>query len=140
MSVIVLIGRILFSALFIGAAIGHLSAAKATAQYAASRGVPSPTAAVYSSGVAMLVAGTSVLLGVWGDLGSLILVGFLVPTAFLMHAFWKETDAETKQHEMVHFNKDIALAGAALVFFAVFAATGDLGLTLTGPVFATWIE
>lgn len=40
----------------------------------------------------------------------------------------------------VHFNKDIALAGAALVFFAVFAATGDLGLTLTGPVFATWIE
>lgn len=86
--------------------------------------------------VRMLVAGTSVLLGVWGDLGSLILVGFLVPTAFLMHAFWKETDAETKQHEMVHFTKDIALAGAALVFFAVFAATGDLGLTLTGPVFA----
>ena len=34
---------------------------------------------------------------------------------------------------MVHFNKDLALAGAALVFFAVFAYTADLGPTLTGP-------
>ncbi|MFC9664299.1 DoxX family protein [Nocardia sp. NPDC127606] len=135
MSVIVLIGRILFSALFIGAAIGHLSAAKNTARYAASRAVPSPLFAVYASGVAMLAAGTSVLLGAWGDLGSLVLVAFLVPTAFLMHAFWKETDTETKQHEMVHFNKDLALAGAALVFFAVFAYTADLGLTLTEPAF-----
>ncbi|MFI6223422.1 DoxX family protein [Nocardia salmonicida] len=133
MSVIVLIGRILFSALFIGAAVGHLSAAKDTTRYAASRGVPSPALAVYASGAVMLVAGTSVLLGAWGDLGSLVLVLFLVLTAFLMHAFWKETDAETKQHEMVHFNKDLALAGAALVFFAVFAYTADLGLTLTGP-------
>lgn len=136
MSLLVLIGRILFSALFIGAAIGHLSAGKDTARYAASRAVPSPLLAVYASGVAMLAAGASVLLGAWGDLGSLVLVVFLVPTAFLMHAFWKETDAEAKQHEMVHFNKDLALAGAALVFFAVFAYTADLGLTLTEPAFA----
>lgn len=95
--------------------------------------MPSPALAVYASGAAMLVAGTSVLLRAWGDVGSLVLVAFLVPTAFLTHAFWKETDAEAKQHEMVHFNKDLALAGAALVFFAVFAYTADLGPTLTGP-------
>lgn len=135
MSVMVLIGRILFSALFIGAAIGHLTAAEDTARYAAARGVPAARVAVYSSGVVMLIAGTSVLLGAWGDVGALLLAVFLVPTAFRMHAFWTETDAETRQHEMVHFNKDIALAGAALVFFALFAAT-DLGLTLTGPAFS----
>ncbi|WP_278262740.1 DoxX family protein [Nocardia sp. AG03] len=137
MSVVVLIGRILFSSLFLGAGIGHLTAITDSARYAAGRGIPAPVVAVSASGAAMIVAATSVLLGVWGDLGSLVLVAFLVPTAFLMHAFWKESDAETRQHEMVHFNKDIALAGAALVFFAVFAGAGEVGLTLTGPAF-TW--
>jgi hypothetical protein len=37
------------------------------------------------------------------------------------------------QMEMVHFNKDVALAGAALAFFWVFAQ--EPGLILTGPLF-----
>ncbi len=45
---------------------------------------------------------------------------FLVPTAFIMHPFWKESEALAKQNEMAHFMKDIALAGAAL-FFAYYA-------------------
>ena len=37
---------------------------------------------------------------------------------------------------MIQFNKDLALAGAALLAFALFAyAGGRLGLTLTGPLF-----
>ena len=38
-----------------------------------------------------------------------------------------------KQMEMVHFNKDVALAGAALAWFWVFSQ--DVGLTLTGHLF-----
>ncbi|MFE3195247.1 hypothetical protein ACFXHA_40020 [Nocardia sp. NPDC059240] len=54
-----------------------------------------------------------------------------------MHACWKETDPQAKQGEMAHFNKDIGLAGAALMVFAFFADVGaDLGLTLTGPLFS----
>jgi hypothetical protein len=37
--------------------------------------------------------------------------------------------------EMAHFNKDIALAGAALMLFAFFAHVDTLGLTITGPLF-----
>lgn len=135
MDVVVLIGRILFALLFLGSAMGHLTQADAMAGYAASRGVPAPKAAVVGSGVLILVGALSVLLGVWADLGSLLLVVFLLPTAVLMHPFWKETDAQTKQMEMISFNKDVALGGAALALFAFFAHTEDLGLTLTGPLF-----
>ncbi|MEU1210456.1 DoxX family protein [Nocardia sp. NPDC005825] len=136
MDVLVLIGRILFAFLFLGSGFGHLAQRESMAQYAQFKGIPMPTLAVPASGVLLLAGGLSVLLGVWADLGALLLILFLVPTAFLMHAFWKETDPEAKQGEMVHFNKDIALAGASLMLFAFFAHVGhDLGLTLTGPLF-----
>jgi uncharacterized membrane protein YphA (DoxX/SURF4 family) len=82
----------------------------------------------------MLLGALSVLLGVWGDLGALLLLVFLLPTAFLMHAFWRESDPAAKQTEMIQFNKDVALAGAALAFFWVFSQ--DPGLTVTGPLFS----
>ena len=135
MDILVLIGRILFSVLFLTSAVGHLTQSKAMAEYAASKGVPVPQLSVVVSGVVLAVGALSVLLGVWADLGALLLVAFLVPTAALMHNFWSESDAQARQTEMVQFNKDIALAGAALMLFAFFAHNGDLGLTITGPLF-----
>ncbi|MFF4231875.1 DoxX family membrane protein [Streptomyces sp. NPDC001820] len=136
MDVLVLIGRILFCVLFLNSAVGHLTKTKAMAGYAASRGIPAPAAATAGSGLLLLAGGLMVAFGVWADLAALLLVVFLVPTAFLMHAFWKETDEQTKTVEMITFFKDISLAGAALMLMAFFSYAGhDLGLTLTGPLF-----
>lgn len=136
MDVVALIGRILFAMLFLGSAIGHLTKADAMAGYAGSKGLPQPKLAVLGSGVLLLVGGLMVLLGVWLDLGALLLVLFLLPTALLMHAFWKETDPMAKQAEMINFQKNIALAGAALMIFALYVGYGaDLGVTITGPLF-----
>ncbi len=136
MDIIVLIGRILFAALFLGSAIGHLTQTKAMAGYAASKKVPLPEATVFASGVLLAAGGLMVLLGVWPDLGALLLLVFLVPTALLMHNFWTLPDPQARQLDMIHFNKDVALAGAALLAFALFANAGDrLGLMITGPLF-----
>lgn len=136
MDVLVLIGRIVFTVLFLSSAYGHLRQSEAMAGYATSRGVPAARVAVLGSGVLLLIGGLSVLLGVWHDLGALLLVIFLVPTAVLMHGFWKEADPQAKQLETISFTKDMALAGAALMLFALFAHVGhDLGLTITGPLF-----
>lgn len=76
------------------------------------------------------------LLGVWADLGALTSAIVLVPTAVLMHAFWKETAPMSRTSEQVHFLKDVSMAGASLIRFALIAHVGtDLGLTLTGPLF-----
>ncbi|WP_330181830.1 DoxX family protein [Nocardia sp. NBC_01503] len=137
MDVLVLIGRILFVLLFLSSGVGHLTQADAMAQYAQFKGVPAAKLSVMGSGVLLVLGGLSVLLGIWADLGALLLFIFLLPTAFLMHAFWKEADPQTKQTEMISFNKDLSLAGAALMLFAFFAYVGhDLGLTLTGPLFS----
>lgn len=136
MDVVALIGRILFVFLFIGSGFGHVAKTDAMAGYAASRGVPQAKLATIVSGVLIIVGGVLILLGLWIDLGALLLVIFLVPTAFLMHAFWKETDPMAKQNEMVAFQKDLGLAGAALLIFALYAGYGEnLGITITGPLF-----
>lgn len=136
MDIVVLIGRILLAALFLGSAFGHLTQTKAMAGYAASKKVPFPAAAVFGSGVLLAVGALMVLLGVWADLGALLLVLFLLPTAILMHNFWTLPDPQERQMDQIQFSKDIALAGGALLAFALFAYVGDdLGLTITGPLF-----
>lgn len=132
MEIIALIGRILLLPLFVGSGLNHLTQTQGMSGYAQSKGVPqgAASALVVISGLVMIVGAVLVALGVWGDLGALLLVIHLVPAAFVMHAFWKESDPQAKMAEQAQFMKNIALAGAALVLLAVFA-TGDMGLTLT---------
>ncbi|MQA16147.1 MAG: DoxX family membrane protein [Pseudonocardiaceae bacterium] len=134
MDVVALIGRILFVLVFLASGFGHLTQSPAMAGYAESKRVPAPRITVLATGVLLVVGALMVLLGVWGDLGALLLVIFLIPTAVIMHGFWSETDPQARQLEMIQFLKDMSLAGAALVLIALFAA-GDIGLTLTGPLF-----
>lgn len=136
MDIIVLIGRIMFVAVFLSSAYAHFAHRKMMAPFAASKGVPAAMAATIAGGVLLAAGGISVLLGIWADLGALLLFIFLVPTAVMIHSFWKETDQQAKMNESIQFNKDIGLAGAALMLFALFSFAGDdLGLTLTGPLF-----
>lgn len=136
MEVLFLIGRILFAYLLIGSGIGHLTKTAAMAGYAQSRGLPNAKLAVQVSGAALVLGGLSILLGIWGDLGSLGIAILLVITAVAMHAFWTESDEMAKMTEMVSFNKDIALAGGALAFYVIFYLTDGVGYyTITGALF-----
>ncbi|RIQ14426.1 DoxX family protein [Jiangella rhizosphaerae] len=109
MDVVFLIGRILFVALFLSSAAGHLTDKGAMAGYAESRGVRPGRPMVLLSGLQILVGALSVLLGVWMDVGAILLGLFTLLTAVLMHAFWREKEPMTRQQEMVQFTKDIAL-------------------------------
>lgn len=136
MDVVVLVGRILFGVLFLGSGIAHITQRQVMAGYAASKKVPAAGVAVPASGVLIVIGALMVAVGVWPDLGALLLVVFLLPTAILMHGFWAETDAATRMNEQTQFLKDLALAGAALAMFGLFAELGDdLGLVVVGPLF-----
>lgn len=135
MDVIALIGRTLFTVVFLGAAMGHLTSADAMAGYAASKKLPQPKLAVQVSGVYVGVASVLLILGIWPDLAALAFVPFLVLTAVLFHDFWKQDDPETRQMEQIQFSKDLSLAGGALGFFALYASDTHPGLNLVGPLF-----
>ena len=62
----------------------------------------------------------SVILGVYADLGALVLAILLVAMALKMHDFWN-AQGEAKQPEMIGFMKNISMAGGALFLFAVAA-------------------
>ena len=134
MDVVVLIARVLFVAIFLASGIGHLKATEAMAGYAQFKNVPAPKLSTIVSGVLMIVGALSVLLGVWGDLGSLLLLVAIAPIPFLMHRFWSE-EGEAKMTEQVQFNKTLSLVGGALALFALFVLVPDLGLTITEPRF-----
>src|SRR5438552_3216978 len=86
MSGLVLVGRVLFAALFLSSAVGHLTRITMMAGYAKSKGVPAAWPATFVGGILLAAGGISVLLGIWADLGALLLAVFMLPTAVLMHA------------------------------------------------------
>jgi len=135
MDVIILIGRIIFAYIFLAGAAGHLTATADMAALISSRGVPAARAVVLGTGVMLLVAAALIILGAWTDLAALLLVIFLVPTAVVVHAFWKESDPQARLMEQLHFNKDISLAGGALILLGFTLLFGDqTGLFLTDPL------
>ncbi len=108
-----LVGRILFSLIFLLSAPNHFTARYAG--FAESQGVPFATVLVPISGILALLGGLSVLLGYKAKLGAWLLIVFLVPVTFLMHRFWDVADPQVAQMQMAHFMKNIAMTGGALI-------------------------
>ena len=52
--------------------------------------------AVYLTGSLLTLGGLGVLLGFYVEWALVLLVIFLVPVSFMMHAFWKVADAQAK--------------------------------------------
>jgi uncharacterized membrane protein YphA (DoxX/SURF4 family) len=119
MDLLFLIGRVLYSLIFLMSGLNHFMQWEQMAQYAQSKGVPSPKLAVAGSGVLLLLGGLSVLLGFYPTIGLILLIVFLVPTTLLMHNFWAVEDPIQRQMEMVNFLKNLALLGAALGLLTV---------------------
>jgi putative oxidoreductase len=122
MKPLALIGRILFSLLFITAAFGHFK--PETIAWAAASGVPLANLLVPASGVLAIVAALSIASGYRARLGAAGIVAFLVPVTLAMHKFWTIADPMMAQMQQVMFMKNVSLIGAALYF--VYAGAGAL--------------
>jgi uncharacterized membrane protein YphA (DoxX/SURF4 family) len=110
-----LAGRLLLGYIFITSGWNHLTKTGFLTGYAASKGVPAPRFFVILTGIMILVGAVLIILGWHRFIGAGLLVLFLLPVAFVMHAFWKETDPAARMSEKIHFQKDLGLAGAALL-------------------------
>ena len=132
MNTVLLIGRILFAIMFVSGGLNHLTKAEAMTGYAGLKKVPAAKFSVLASGVLLIAGGLSVILGVYADLGALVIAVLLVLMALKMHDFWAQADAQAKQTEMIGFFKNISMAGGALIMFAIAATEGsDYGWALT---------
>jgi len=119
-----LLGRILFSLIFIMSSFGHFG--EQSIGYAASKGVPIASILVPLSGIIELVGGLSILLGYKAKYGAWLIVLFLIPVTFMLHNFWTITDPMAQQMDMAAFMKNISMTGAALMI--AYFGTGPLSI------------
>ena len=124
-----LLGRILFAAIFIMAAVGHFS--QAEIDMAAGQGLPFANFLVPASGLLALAGGLSILLGYRARAGAWLLVVFLVPVTLVMHRFWGLSDPAAGQMQQAHFMKNLSLIGGALI--VSFFGAGPLSIDARVP-------
>src|ERR1051325_129719 len=117
MKYLVLLGRILYSSIFVMSAFGHFSSQ--TIGYAASVAVP-------LSGVRAVLGGLSVAFGFKAKYGAVVLALFLIPVTFMMHNFWAVPDPMMARMQQAMFFKNFAMLGSA--FLISYFGSGPLSL------------
>ena len=78
-------------------------------------GVPQPQQAVVLNGAAMMIGGTALALDIAPKAAAALLIGTLIPTTIVGHAFWKETDANARKMQQTQFLKNLGLIGGLLL-------------------------
>lgn len=113
-----LLGRILFGGYFLLSGIRHFTRLDSMTGYARSKKVWAPRAAVVVAGILILFGGAGILFGFLIDMAVAALIVFLLPVSIVMHNFWEETGSE-RMADLINFQKNIALLGAALLILFV---------------------
>ena len=133
---ILVAGRLLFVVFFLNSVYGHFKNHTMMTEYAKQNGVPVPFVAGWPAGAWLATGALSIAFGIWADLGALMLAVFLIPTTFLLHAFWKIEDPTQRQADKQNFVRNVTFLGAALALFVLFAAIDHgLRLAVTGSLF-----
>lgn len=113
------IGRLLFGALFLYNGINHFRNLAALTGYARYKKVPSAPAAVVVSGIWLIVSGLSIMLAVRPHVGAAMIAVFLLVASPLMHNYWAAPDDATRLNDFLNFTKNLALAGGALFALSI---------------------
>ena len=129
----ILVGRIVFSLIFIGSAIGQFAQRDDSVGYATGKGVPNPEAAVTANALLHAASGIGIALGIWTDLAFLLAAVHVLALAFIAHRFWELEGAEMAA-EMPQFMKNVTIAGACIMGFGLHAY-GWEARQLVGPLF-----
>ena len=114
-----LLGRIIYGVYFVKAGINHFRSLAMLSGYAGMKGVPMPKVAVMLSGLLIIVGGLSVLTGFHPRYGLAAIILFLVPVSVMMHTFWSDTDPMMKMNNQINFEKNFAMAGAAMMMMLI---------------------
>ena len=124
MKLTALAGRLLFSLIFFFSGLSLFS--PATADYAASQGVPLAHVLVPIAGILSVLGSISIFLGYKTRIGAAMIVLFLVPVTLVFHHFWTIADAGARESAMIDFMKNASILGGALILLV--QGAGDYSL------------
>lgn len=134
---IFLAGRALFGLFFalVAGIGGHIRNSEMLEGYARSVGFPLASIAGWPTGLWLVVGGLSVALGIWPDVGALMIALFLVVAAAYFHRFWEVEDQMQKMTQQQLFFRNVTALAAVLILLGTFAAFGpELRFAITEPL------
>ncbi len=108
-----LLGRILFGAIFFKDAIDHFSPEMLLE--AQERDVILPHLLLPLSGVLAIIGGLLIIFGFKTKFGAGLIVKVLIPVTFIFHNFWSFSTPELVDREFDHFVISLGLIGAAFM-------------------------
>lgn len=110
-------GRILLSLIFVASGFGKLAAPAATKAYMAAMGMPLVNLFYVGAVAIELGLGLALLFGYRTRLAAVLLAAFALVTGFIFHHNFAD------QNQMIHFMKNLAIAGGMLQVVAFGADT-----------------
>ena len=111
MSLVKTLGHTLLSSIFIYGGWSVFVNPDGRAQKVEQAGIPLARQATIVNGAVMTLAGSALALDIAPKLSALVLIGTLIPTTYVGHAFWQEDAPATRAGQQVHFLKNIAMIG-----------------------------
>ena len=112
------LSHMLMSGIFIAGGADAFANPGGRANKVADAGIPAPEQAVELNGAAMVLGGVLLGLGIMPKVAATILLGTLLPTTVVGHAFWKEESEAARKGQLTQFFKNLGLIGALLEVLA----------------------
>lgn len=124
-NLLLLIGRIGISSLFIWAGFAKIRQWRGTVEYMKSRKIPWIGFSLPVAILVQIVGGLAVLLGYEIHFATILLIIFTIPAAVIFHDFWHFED-EMRTIEKTFFMKDMAIIGG--LFLLLVSGTGAFAI------------
>ena len=114
---IYLTGRVIIGLYFLIPGISKVLSFPEYIQIVTINEVPFPAFSLILVILCQLIFGSSIILGRFLKLGSLILVINIILFNFYIHDFWNINDVINQKHEMQNFIKNIAILAGLLILY-----------------------
>jgi putative oxidoreductase len=112
-NIILFLGRLALSAIFLLAGIGKFISYDETVQYMASKGLKFIPILLVGAALVEILASLALILGVKTRYAALALLLFLIPTTLIFHDFWN-VDPESAKIQFIMFMKNLSIFGGLL--------------------------
>ena len=123
--VLLLIGRILISQIFVIAALSKIVDFQYTLNLVSGLGVPLPEIALIFAIILELAGGLFLLFGWYTRFAAVILFIFVILASYFMHSYW-DYQGTTKVINLQHFMKNLCISGGLFYVFVTGAGRYSL--------------
>jgi uncharacterized membrane protein YphA (DoxX/SURF4 family) len=110
--------RALLAGIFIIGGWGALSKPGGRPKKVAAAGIPQSEMAVAVNAAVMVGAGLLLGLSILPKVAATLLIGSMLPTTLVGHAFWKEEPGPARENHLIQFLKNLGLIGGLLMVIA----------------------